>query len=81
MQSRLPKIKKNSLDHSTDRQRTRSRAGYQLHQQQLSSHPANTAGGKNHSHIQVRWVRSLPKQKQKRDVTVWQVDFQYKNKF
>lgn len=29
MQSRLPKIRRSSLDHSTGRQRTRSRAGYQ----------------------------------------------------
>lgn len=79
MQSRLPKIRKKSLDRSTDRLRTHSRAGYQLHRQQLSSHPANTAGGKSHSHIPVRLGHALPKQEQDRINSL--MNFHYENNY
>lgn len=79
MQSRLPKIRRNSLDRSTDRPRTRSRAGYQLHPQQLSSHLASTAGERNHSRTLVHLGDSLPGQK--RDIIISLVDFQYNKYF
>lgn len=79
MQSRLPKIRRNSLDRSTDRPRTRSRAGYQLHPQQLSSHLASTAGERNHSHTLAHLGDSLPGQK--RDIIISLVDFQYNKYF